>query len=125
MGETVSDTVGRRIMEGRRQRGWTARQLAENCANAGAPGITAPVIANIEGGRRDEHGRRRRDVTVDELLVFADVFGVPPESLFTPGNLNGDASPQHARWFIAALLGALKTPEVAAAIGRLTAQLDG
>jgi hypothetical protein len=35
------------------------------------------VIANIESGRRDESGRRRRDVTVDDAVGFAKALDVP------------------------------------------------
>jgi hypothetical protein len=32
------------------------------------------VVANIESGRRDKQGRRRRDVSVDELVAFAQAL---------------------------------------------------
>jgi transcriptional regulator with XRE-family HTH domain len=80
--------VGERIKELRNARGWTAKQLADRCAEVGAPELTAPVIANIETGRRVKDGRRRRDVTIDEVLTFALAFEVPPDFLFLP--LNGD-----------------------------------
>jgi transcriptional regulator with XRE-family HTH domain len=80
--------VGERIKEIRNARGWTARHLAERCDDVGAPELTAPVIANIETGRRDKNGGRRREVTVDETLTFALALEVPPAFLFLP--LNGD-----------------------------------
>jgi hypothetical protein len=46
--------------------------------------MTASVIANIETGRRDAAGRRRRDVTADELLILAWVLGIPPDFLWLP-----------------------------------------
>ena len=79
-----SDLAGARIREIRGRRGWTARQLADRCADAGAPELTASVIANIETGRRDTEGRRRRDVTIDELMALAYVLEVPPVSLLVP-----------------------------------------
>ena len=54
--------------------------------------MTANVIDNIESGRRDAGGRRRRDVTVDELRVLADVFGFSPADVLgglPPGTLTG------------------------------------
>lgn len=54
----------------------------------GAPEFTAAVIANIETGRKDSTGKRRRDVTIDEVLRLAYALGVPPVLLFTP--LNAD-----------------------------------
>jgi transcriptional regulator with XRE-family HTH domain len=71
----TSAIVADRIAYARRQRGWNRDQLAKECAAAGAPDITAPAITNIETGRRVD-GRRRRAVTIDELVVFAQLFGV-------------------------------------------------
>jgi transcriptional regulator with XRE-family HTH domain len=80
----ASDFAAQRIREIRTSRGWTAKDLAERCATIGAPEITAAVIANIETGRRDKQGRRRRDITVDEILTFAYALEVPPVLLFIP-----------------------------------------
>ena len=44
-------------------------------------GLSENVIENIETGRPDDAGERRRDVTVDELLAVATAFGVDPASL--------------------------------------------
>jgi transcriptional regulator with XRE-family HTH domain len=79
--ETPSDIVARHIRAARDDRGWSAAKLAEECARLGFPQITAEVIGNIERGRRAKDGRRRRDVTVDELDAFARVLGVPPAEL--------------------------------------------
>jgi transcriptional regulator with XRE-family HTH domain len=79
--ETPSDVVARRVKELRRQRDWSAARLAEECAKLGFPQLTESVIANIESGRRDESGRRRRDVTVNELDAFARTLGAAPADL--------------------------------------------
>lgn len=79
-----SDVVGERIRELRRLRGWTAKQLAEQCVNEGVVEMTAPAILNIETGRRGPDGKRRRDVTIDELLALATVLSVAPDSLMFP-----------------------------------------
>jgi transcriptional regulator with XRE-family HTH domain len=84
----ASDFVGVRIREIRQERGWTAQDLAVKCAEVGATEITAAVIANMETGRRDADGRRRRDVTIDETLALAYALEVPPVFLFVP--LNGN-----------------------------------
>jgi transcriptional regulator with XRE-family HTH domain len=80
----ASDFVGERVKGLRTARGWTAKQLAERCAAIGAPELTAPVIANIETGRRDKDGRRRRQVTIDEAMTLAYALDVPPVYLFVP-----------------------------------------
>ncbi|WP_326856667.1 helix-turn-helix transcriptional regulator [Actinocrinis sp.] len=75
---TPSDAVGARIREERQRRGWTATQLAEKCTRAGARNVSKTVLAHIEGGRPGTDGQRRRDVTVDELLMFAAALDVAP-----------------------------------------------
>lgn len=85
MTSTVSDVVAERISHLRGRRGWSAAQLARECASVGARHVTADVIANIESGRRSsDTGERRRDVTVDELAQFAAALGVPPIALLVP-----------------------------------------
>jgi hypothetical protein len=56
-------------------------ELAARCAELGAGHLTENVIENIESGRRDKQGRRRRDVTVDELLTLAVALNVAPVHL--------------------------------------------
>jgi len=75
---TPSTVVAQRLKESRRRHGWTAKQLAEQCAKAGATYLTAAVLANIESGRPDLNGKRRRDITVDELLLLAFILDVAP-----------------------------------------------
>lgn len=65
-----------RVKQLRAKRGMSAAQLARRCADLGAPALTTNVIANIE--------TRRRDVSVDDLLVFALALDVPPIHLLTP-----------------------------------------
>jgi transcriptional regulator with XRE-family HTH domain len=89
--ETPSDTVARRLVELRKRRGWSARRLAEACAATGSPQLSESVIANIESGRRDEHGRRRKDVTVDEVVGFAEALNVPAMHLL-PVHLDPEAT---------------------------------
>jgi len=50
----------------------------------GATQLTPAVIANIETGRRDDRGRRRREITIDELLVFAYALAAPLPVLLLP-----------------------------------------
>jgi len=80
---TPSDVVGERIRELRRHRHLSVQELADICAKAGHPELTKAAIYTIEGGRRLE-GRRRRAVTVDELLAFAEAFDVPIGALLWP-----------------------------------------
>lgn len=82
---TPSDVVGQRIKELRKKRGWSLADLARVCAEkAGADQLTENVIENIEHGRRGKDRRRRRMVTVDELLIFADALDVAPVHLLVP-----------------------------------------
>jgi transcriptional regulator with XRE-family HTH domain len=76
--------VAERVRQIRQRRGFTAEGLAARCAEIGAPEITRSVIANIETGRKGPDGRRRRDVTVDELFILAFALEVPPALLAIP-----------------------------------------
>ncbi len=82
--ETLSDVVARRIVLFRKRRDMTREQLAGRCRELGYPQLTGPALANIETGRRAAGGKRRRDVTVDELMVFARALRVPPALLLFP-----------------------------------------
>ncbi|MFJ8269467.1 hypothetical protein ACIQ8G_03695 [Streptomyces sp. NPDC094154] len=80
----MSDVVAARVQEVRKMRVWTIKQLAERCAELGFPELTPNALYNLEGGRRDEEGRRRRNVTVDELLCLADALDVAAVNLLVP-----------------------------------------
>lgn len=79
--ETLSDAVAARVRGARHARRWQASDLAERCAELGHPELTTAVIQNIENGRRDKDGRRRRYITVDELHALADALGCSPVEL--------------------------------------------
>ncbi|MEU2975975.1 helix-turn-helix transcriptional regulator [Streptomyces hirsutus] len=76
--------VAERVREVRKKQGLTAAQLAQHCAERGYPELTTQALSNIESGRRDKDGRRRRFVTVDELMTLALVLEVAPVYLLIP-----------------------------------------
>jgi transcriptional regulator with XRE-family HTH domain len=76
---SASDIAARRIREARQGHGWTVKDLAERCMDAGAEKITAPVITNLETRRRPG-----REITAEELIALAWVLGVPPVHLLSP-----------------------------------------
>ena len=80
----ASQTVAKRVQEVRKKRGLTVKQLAGRCSELGAPELTASALYNLESGRRDGAGHRRRPVTVDELLALAYVLSVAPIHLLVP-----------------------------------------
>lgn len=81
----ASDLIGDRVKDLRGRRGLTREQLSERCAAIGATTVSPSVLVNIETGRPDKAtGIRRRDVTVDELLVLAAALEVPPVLLLLP-----------------------------------------
>jgi transcriptional regulator with XRE-family HTH domain len=80
----VSDRVARRVRALRQQRGWSVRQLADECAKHDAPQLTVASLGNIERGQDADAKRRAREVTVDELYALAAVFGVAPDALAGP-----------------------------------------
>jgi transcriptional regulator with XRE-family HTH domain len=75
--ETTSDRVVRRVQQIRKQRGWNATRLAEECARHGHPEVTDQVIYNLEQ-------RRRKEVTVDQLEAFAFALQTSPVVLLGP-----------------------------------------
>jgi hypothetical protein len=77
--------VAEQIRKHRERLGLSREDLAQECAKLGAPQLTAAAIINIEVGRKNpETGKRRREVSVDELLVFAYAMAVPPLQLMFP-----------------------------------------
>lgn len=72
-GAAVSSAVARL----RKRQGWTADDLATECARLGMPSLNRSVIANIESGRR-------KSVTVDELCCLAFALDVAPIHLLVP-----------------------------------------
>ncbi|MEU4210011.1 helix-turn-helix transcriptional regulator [Streptomyces sp. NPDC026206] len=82
--QSASEVVAERVQELRKRQGLTAKDLAERCRLIGAPGLTASVIANIESGRPDLNGRRRRQVTLEEWLILAQALHVAPIHLVVP-----------------------------------------
>lgn len=82
---SASDVVGARVRQLRLERGWkTPQQLAERCAEIGAEDLTTNAIYALESGRRDAEGRRRRRVTVDEMIALAYALEVSPLALLLP-----------------------------------------
>ena len=78
---TPSAVVAAQIRERRRQLNLNRQELAERCVEGGVPRLTLAALTNIETGRPDDSGKRRRDVTVDELLVLAHALDIHPVGL--------------------------------------------
>lgn len=76
---SASDLAARRIRQVRKRHGWTVKDLAGRCQDAGVTGLTPAVITNLEGRRRPG-----REITVEELLALASVLQVPPLLLIAP-----------------------------------------
>ncbi|MEV8055125.1 hypothetical protein AB0P37_01010 [Streptomyces antimycoticus] len=81
---TASDTIAEQVRRHRQRLGITREQLAAECARLGATELTYGALVNIETGRRKPDGRRRREVTADELLVLGLALAVPPLLLMLP-----------------------------------------
>ncbi|MFI1182633.1 hypothetical protein ACH4UT_24185 [Streptomyces sp. NPDC020799] len=82
---TVSDVIAEQVRRHRTRLNLTREQLAAECARLGATELTYAAIVSIETGRRDKTGkRRRREVSVDELLVLGLALAVPPLLLALP-----------------------------------------
>jgi transcriptional regulator with XRE-family HTH domain len=81
---TASDTIAEQVRRHRTHLGMTREQLAAECERLGATGLTYAALVSIETGRRKPDGSRRREVTVDELLVLGLALAVPPLLLALP-----------------------------------------
>ncbi|UOX89255.1 FxSxx-COOH system tetratricopeptide repeat protein [Amycolatopsis sp. FBCC-B4732] len=64
-------TLAAKIRRLRKERGWSAQRLADQCAKLGEPALTRSTIAKIESGVR-------RSVHAGELAVLARAFEVSP-----------------------------------------------
>jgi transcriptional regulator with XRE-family HTH domain len=73
--EPVARLVAARVRRLRRERGWSAEQLAKAC---GDDGPTRSTIAKIESGVR-------KSVTAEEIAVLARALEVSPAELLAPG----------------------------------------
>ena len=129
----VSDIIVQRIKVLRHERGWSARELARRCAEAGAPELTLSVLNNIETGRPDpKTGERRRRVSVEELMAFSRVFDVPAGDLMGYRSVRGMSLPETAErlrravveWQIAAGVVTTATATATAAVVKHQADDD-
>ncbi|WP_149180892.1 hypothetical protein [Streptomyces sp. TRM49041] len=82
--QTAGDVLAAQIRRHRERLGMNRHELAAECARLGRPDITYAVIVSIETGRSGTEGKRRRPVTVDELLVFGLALATPPLLLLLP-----------------------------------------
>jgi len=134
---SISDSIAARVRSLRASRGLGRDEVAAAARAAGAPGsLTAAALGNIETGRRYPDGRRRREVSVDELVWLAAALAVPVSQLLgehaelfgrpaaqTPvcGDVEGEARKAVEQ------LGELEDaePAIAAAAYALARKLDG
>lgn len=90
----LSDLVADQVVRIRKRAGLRRDQLADRCQELGMSDLTEAALANIETGRRDRGtGKRRRRVTVEELLALALALDVPPVSLLADPRTDGAAVP--------------------------------
>lgn len=71
---TQTDVVIARLRVARKARGWSARRLAERCAELGVPSLDRSTITNIETGRRQRLG-------LDEFLTLTTALELAPTDL--------------------------------------------
>ncbi|GAA2407327.1 hypothetical protein GCM10010420_39260 [Streptomyces glaucosporus] len=97
MHPSLSDVVAAEVRKHRERLGMTREDLAARCAAIGYPELSYAAITNIETGRKHkETGKRRREVTVDELMVLGYALAVPPLLLAFPvGTLDDVPVPPH------------------------------
>ncbi|HBF84494.1 MAG TPA: transcriptional regulator [Streptomyces sp.] len=69
--------IARRLRDSRKAAGLTMAEVAQGCAERGLPEFTEHSMKNLESGRKTS-------ITVAEVVVLADVLGVPPVTLLFP-----------------------------------------
>lgn len=69
--------VAREIREARKTAGLTMAEVAQGCAARGLEEITEQTVKNLESGRK-------ASMTITDVVVLADVLGVPPVALLFP-----------------------------------------
>ncbi|MEW2066613.1 helix-turn-helix transcriptional regulator [Streptomyces sp. NPDC007346] len=74
--QRVSRAIGREVRRHRRERGMSAQQLSDACAELGGD-LPRTVISNIENGRRS-------NLSVADTTLLAAALGVPPVALVYP-----------------------------------------
>lgn len=74
--EPVARSIAAHVRRLRRERGWSAAQLAMACATAGYPGLTRSTIAKIESGVR-------KTVTAAEVAGLAKALDITPTQLLS------------------------------------------
>lgn len=84
MQTTPSAMIAKQVRKRRADLGMNREDLAKRCADLGAPKLTVAAITNIETGRPDAAGKRRREVSMEELVILARALRTPPILLVFP-----------------------------------------
>ncbi|MFD4337815.1 helix-turn-helix domain-containing protein [Streptomyces anulatus] len=69
--------IAQRLRDSRKAAGLTIAEVAQGCAARGVPELTEHSIKNLESGRKTSIG-------VADVVVLADILGVPPVTLLFP-----------------------------------------
>lgn len=69
--------IARRVRDSRKAAGLTMAEVAQGCAARGMPDFTEHSMKNLESGRK-------ASISVADVVVLADVLGVPPVALLFP-----------------------------------------
>ncbi len=101
---TVAEAFGQRTRALRTDRGWTQLQVAEGLTIAGLKGWRRATVTALEAGDRQ--------ITVEEALVIAHVFGVPVVDLLPLGPEPEEASREHT-WILRLGPDAVMVPAIA------------
>ena len=78
--------LAERVLEERKERGWSQAQLSKELAKVGSP-LQQSAILKIESPPKGE----RRSISIGEAIGFARVFGIPLGELLLPPEAIWDA----------------------------------
>jgi transcriptional regulator with XRE-family HTH domain len=112
----MTGVVGQQVARYRRQRGRSAQQVAQRCAELGFPSLSRAVITKLENGHRET-------ISAAEVVVLATALEVAPLELIYPIGLEKEieiipgrnvSSLDAVQWFCGQL--ELSAPEAVAAL---------
>lgn len=86
--KTPTENIAEQVRALRQRKGWSVRQLADECAKHGFKTLTQSSLVNLERGLGgpDPSSRPVRPVTVEELLGLAWVLGANAADLMFPAD---------------------------------------
>ncbi len=72
---TLTRFIANQFRRHRKERGWSAQQLSDECPDHGMP-ISRDIISGLENGRQ-------QSISIAQFLTIASALGISPADLFS------------------------------------------